>query len=304
MLARLLLFLNIVLCPIIWAQADLNINIDQLKKKALVEENLNEQAKLLLDIGDYYYSLQRDSCIYYLTQAYHVSSQTDNLFLRGRIAGLLGTAYEVVDLELSAKYIFELYLVTIGTSDYKDDRYDLTYPVKDAKDLSNLMISNPNETYNDIYVEELYDKGVTNENISKLKSFLKRSGPNDEEEENEDDIAFRSVGDNIKEDETKATPTRLASELFNDLRRGTGATVISSAGGAEFAMESDKWKNGLFTYCMLNGLKNGTADLDGDGRIMLLELQEYVVDKVTALSHGRQAPNSRIQNIELDFQIW
>ena len=101
-----------------------------------------------------------------------------------------------------------------------------------------------------------------------------------------------------------ATPSRLAGELFNDLRKGTGSTVISSAGGAEFAMESDEWKNGLFTYCMLDGMKSGTADLDGDGEIMLLELQEYVVDKVKALSKGRQIPNSRIQNMELDFRIW
>jgi uncharacterized caspase-like protein len=96
----------------------------------------------------------------------------------------------------------------------------------------------------------------------------------------------------------------LAGELFNDLRKGTGSTVISSAGGVEFAMESAEWKNGLFTYCLLNGLKNRTADLDGDGVIMLLELQAYVVDKVKALSHGKQVPNSRIQNLELDFPIW
>ena len=127
---------------------------------------------------------------------------------------------------------------------------------------------------------------------------------NAEEEENQDDdIAFRSVGPAVEEN-SNATPSRMSSVLFNDLRRGTGSTVISSAGGAEFAMESDEWKNGLFTYCMLNGLKNGTADLDGNGEIMLLELQEYVVDKVTSLSHGKQIPNTRIKNLELDFRIW
>ena len=55
---------------------------------------------------------------------------------------------------------------------------------------------------------------------------------------------------------------------------------------------------------MLNGLKNRTADLNGDGVIMFLELQAYIVEKVSALSHGRQVPNSRIQNIELDFPVW
>lgn len=272
----------------------------------------------------------------------------------------------------------DLYLVTIGTSEYKDSRYNLTYPVKDAKDLTSLMQANPGGIYSEIHTKNLFDTNVNSTNIKEIKTFLNQSKSNDvvivfvaghgvldanfdyyfgtydidfgnpsanglayeelehtldgikanrkilimdtchsgevdkedvffasnEEEEEEEDIAFRAVGDAVKEDESGATPTRLAGELFNDLRKGTGTTVISSAGGAEFAMESDEWKNGLFTYCLLNGLKNRTADLDGDGTIMLLELQSYVVDKVSALSHGRQVPNSRIQNIELDFPIW
>ncbi|MFT5821129.1 MAG: WD40 repeat protein [Crocinitomix sp.] len=273
----------------------------------------------------------------------------------------------------------DLYLVTIGTSKYKDARYNLNYPVKDATDFIELMQSNPNGLYRNVKTKNLFDGSVTVDNVGLLRSFLNESNPNDvvivfvaghgvldanfdyyfgthdidftnpsekglayeklehildgikanrkilimdtchsgevdkedvffaaseEQEESDDDIAFRSVGAAVVEDKTKATPSRLAGELFNDLRKGTGATVISSAGGVEFAMESDEWKNGLFTYCMLNGLKNRTADLDGDGTIMLLELQEYVVDKVRALSHGRQIPNSRIQNIELDFPIW
>ncbi len=273
----------------------------------------------------------------------------------------------------------DLYLITIGTSNYKDDRYNLTYAVKDAKDLVGLFSSNSNGVYREVKTKSLFDEDVTTENVEALKEFLNQSRPDDvvlvfvaghgvldenfdyyfgthdmdftnpkekglayeklegildgiaankkilimdtchsgeidkddvffaestEEEENEDDISFRSVGASVETNESNATPSRLAGELFNDLRRGTGSTVISSAGGAEFAMESDEWKNGLFTYCLLKGLKNGTADLDGDGKIMLLELQEYVVERVTTLSHGKQIPNSRIQNMELDFRVW
>ena len=272
-----------------------------------------------------------------------------------------------------------LYLVTIGTSEYHDSRYNLNYAVKDAKDLVSLFGSDTS-VYTNVYTESLYNKDVTAQNVDGVHEFLKNSKPDDvvlifvaghgvldnnfdyyfgtydmdfanpsqkglayerleglldgikanktilimdtchsgeidkdevffaeatEEEENQDeDISFRSVGAAVKEDASLATPSRLAGELFNDLRRGTGATVISSAGGAEFAMESDEWKNGLFTYCLLDGMTSGTADLDKDGQIMLLELQEYVVDKVKALSKGKQIPNSRIQNMELDFRIW
>ena len=52
------------------------------------------------------------------------------------------------------------------------------------------------------------------------------------------------------------------------------------------------------------GLKNQKADLNNDQQIELTELQTYVTEKVKALSHGKQIPNSRIQNLELDFRIW
>ncbi len=126
----------------------------------------------------------------------------------------------------------------------------------------------------------------------------------EEETDSEEEISFRSAGQSVGLKEENASPGKMMNELFTDLRRGTGATVLSSAGGAEYALESDEWKNGLFSYCLLTGIKNNLADLDKDGEIQLSELQTYVVEKVKALSRGKQIPNSRIQNIELDFRIW
>jgi hypothetical protein len=77
--------------------------------------------------------------------------------------------------------------------------------------------------------------------------------------------------------------SELTKSLFADLRKGTGATVISSAGGMEFAMESSQWQNGLFTYCFINGLQSKAADLNKDGVIMLSELQQYVATQVTQI---------------------
>ena len=126
----------------------------------------------------------------------------------------------------------------------------------------------------------------------------------EEDETPDENVSFRSAGAVVETKTTGISPSKVMNELFNDLRRGTGATVISSAGGAEYALESDEWKNGLFSYCMLSGLTNGYADLNDDGEIYLTELQTYTVEKVKALSHGKQIPNSRIQNLELDFRIW
>lgn len=120
------------------------------------------------------------------------------------------------------------------------------------------------------------------------------------------DIKFRNVGAGVQRKESLGlnSTSEMMKELFTDLRKGTGATVISSAGGGEYAMESDQWKNGLFTYCLLNGLQSREADLDGNGQIMLSELQQYVQNQVLELSRGQQKPTSRIENIEMDFRVW
>lgn len=120
------------------------------------------------------------------------------------------------------------------------------------------------------------------------------------------DVSFRSAGAGvrIKKAFGMANTSDLMKDLFSDLRKGTGSTVISSAGGAEFAMESSQWKNGLFTFCVLNGIEKKAADLNKDGKIMLSELQEYIRNDVTRLSGGRQSPTYRIQNLSMDFQVW
>lgn len=273
-----------------------------------------------------------------------------------------------------------LYLITVGTSDYKDSRYDLSYAAKDAMDLKKLFANYEQGNYSEIKTISLTNDEVQKEAFGKLKTFLEPSKRNDqvifyiaghgvldaeydyyygtydidflapqqrglsydkledilsgitpvkkllimdtchsgeveadevtEADEMEDDLAFedvtfRAVGPKLQEGtETRASAGKMARLLFADIRKGTGATVISSAGGVEFAMEGDDWKNGLFTYCLLNGMINKTADLDNNGTIMLSELQTYLIDKVGKLSHGKQVPTSRVQNIRLDYPVW
>ncbi|MBW3546126.1 MAG: hypothetical protein KY428_11110 [Bacteroidetes bacterium] len=95
----------------------------------------------------------------------------------------------------------------------------------------------------------------------------------------------------------------MSKQLFADMRRNSGATVISSAGGAEYAFEGKKWRNGLFTYVLLNGLESDKADLNNDGMIMLSELQKYLVSEVPRMSGGLQTPTSRVENLHNDFRI-
>jgi WD40 repeat protein len=92
--------------------------------------------------------------------------------------------------------------------------------------------------------------------------------------------------------------------VFADLKENNGITVISSAGGADYAIESDQWQNGAFTYCLVEGLKSGKSDLDQNGVITVSDLLQYLQTNVPILTNGYQIPTYRTENIENDFIIW
>ena len=100
-----------------------------------------------------------------------------------------------------------------------------------------------------------------------------------------------------------SNPT-LFNELFTDVRRNSGANIISAAGGAEYALEADSWGYGVFTYCLLKGLQEKKADSNNDGQILISELQTYLQVKVPELTQGRQKPTSRTENLITDWRIW
>jgi uncharacterized caspase-like protein len=95
---------------------------------------------------------------------------------------------------------------------------------------------------------------------------------------------------------------RLTRELFTDLRGGSGTVVIASAGGDEYAFESDDWKGGVFTRSLLDGL-DGAADEDRDGRIQLGELRRWLPRTVAARTGGQQRPMVRQDSALIAFAL-
>lgn len=79
--------------------------------------------------------------------------------------------------------------------------------------------------------------------------------------------------------------------------RSTGATVISAAAGTQFALERGDLKNGVFSYSILELMKNKTT-------VTVSELKKYVNQRVTELTHGMQVPTSRNENKVMDWQVW
>lgn len=118
-------------------------------------------------------------------------------------------------------------------------------------------------------------------------------------------------GITVVADDSASGAARLSADVlhfqqdwFADLRRGTGAFVISSASGNEYALEGERWNNGVFTYALLQGLKNAQADSNNDRAITVSELQAYVIDQVRSLTHGGQNPTVRRENLDYDFVVY
>lgn len=271
----------------------------------------------------------------------------------------------------------DLYVVSVGVSEYTESAYNLRYAAKDANDIADLFETRK-EQYGNVFVERLTNQNATKANILNVKETLMQSKVDDEIiiflaghgllDQNLDyylatwDINFGDPSKNglaysdlenllngiparkkiliidachsgeidKEEMETLASSTienqeikfrgfpvgeesahyglsnvfELMKELFIDLRRGTGAIIISSSGGGEFAYESPRWNNGVFTYAFAEGLKSGNADTNNDGIILVSEIREYVFDRVKLLTTNFQHPTSRRDNLEFDFRVW
>ena len=89
----------------------------------------------------------------------------------------------------------------------------------------------------------------------------------------------------------------LMQEVFVNVGRSTGATIISAAAGTQFALERGDLKNGVFTYSILE-LMNSTPT------ITVSDLKKYVNQRVPALTHGMQVPTSRNENLVMDWRVW
>ena len=74
---------------------------------------------------------------------------------------------------------------------------------------------------------------------------------------------------------------------------GYGRVVLTATDATQYAWEGDQIvgeaQNSVFTLYLLQGLRTGEADTDGDGTITLDELYDYVYEKVVAAT-PRQTP--------------
>lgn len=98
----------------------------------------------------------------------------------------------------------------------------------------------------------------------------------------------------------------LMKDLFIDVRRGCGATVIGSAKGTEYALDGGSVGSvSVFTHALIRALQDLEADSNqGNNAVSVSELQEYLGNKVHYLTGGAQRPIYRVENVGNDWRVW
>jgi hypothetical protein len=84
---------------------------------------------------------------------------------------------------------------------------------------------------------------------------------------------------------------------------GEGRYIIASSTAVQLSIMDKSEEYSLFTKFVLEGLKTGEADTDGDSRITVRELFEYVRERVREASSEAQTPVSWGLNVAGEFAI-
>ncbi|HRI19392.1 MAG TPA: caspase family protein [Panacibacter sp.] len=106
--------------------------------------------------------------------------------------------------------------------------------------------------------------------------------------ENTDESAGRSGLQNSFE---------LMQNLFVNVGKGTGATVISASGGVQVAQERSDLGHGVFTYSIIEAM-------DKYPTIKISALKKYIGYRVTQITDGVQKPTFRSETQSFDWSLW
>ena len=104
-------------------------------------------------------------------------------------------------------------------------------------------------------------------------------------------------------DFSAASKQRFIEEMFTLPGTIRGVNIIGASAGAQFALESDKWNNGVFTAAVIEGLRDKKADWNTDNRISVSELKNYLSQRVSELTAGAQKPSVVAFEQDQDFDL-
>ena len=82
-----------------------------------------------------------------------------------------------------------------------------------------------------------------------------------------------------------------------------GVVIMAASTGKEYSFESPEWRHGAFTLALLDGLKDGEADLNKDGIINIREIDYFVAERVKELTKGKQHPTTQKPSVVAEFPL-
>jgi hypothetical protein len=116
-------------------------------------------------------------------------------------------------------------------------------------------------------------------------------------------VAHRGMKVQQAADFSASDKQRFIEEMFSLPGTIRGVNIIGASAGAQFALESDQWNNGVFTASVIDGLRGKKADWNEDGRITVSELKNYLGHRVSELTAGAQKPSVVAFEQDQDFDL-
>ena len=105
----------------------------------------------------------------------------------------------------------------------------------------------------------------------------------------------------------KGTYVRADKNIHTNEYFGSGKVVITASDSMQYAFEGDEIKNigtsSYFTAALINGIQNGKADINQDGKITPEELYQFVDDYVRK-EKPEQTPSWNCDGVKGDFVLF
>jgi uncharacterized caspase-like protein len=214
-----------------------------------------------------------------------------------------------------------LFLLAVGVSTYADSRYNLRYADKDAKAMANLFQNQAGKLFNIINgLSWLKQTGQADVAVA----FISGHGAYDQNRDyyfiphDVDPRRLKRTGVNWQHfhDTLSSLPSKALlfvdtchagnvtgrargsrdldiNKIIADLATDeSGVVVMASSTGREISVEDESWGHGAFTLALIEGL-SGQADYNRDGAVYITEIDNYVTDRVKALTNRKQHPTTQ-----------
>jgi len=86
----------------------------------------------------------------------------------------------------------------------------------------------------------------------------------------------------------KGPSDSIAKDVLTDATPQQRREILAACQPSQLAWENRGLQHGVFTYFVLQGMADNSADTNGDGKVSFRELGAYVTDKLASWSQGRE----------------